>query len=97
MIISFQNASNRDNAKEQIFGIEENNGRDFVIIQPAETPSPTSQAMTTTYIGIVSLQSPRPLESRQFASSEPLADLAYAVKFRSEILQEPELTSTQES
>ena len=27
----------------------------------------------------------------------PLADLAYAAKIRSEILQEPELTSTQES
>ena len=39
----------------------------------------------------VSLQSP------QFASSEPLADLAYAAKYRSEILQEPEFTSSQES
>ena len=67
-----------------IFGREENNGRDFLIIQPAETPSPTSQAMSTTYMGTVSLQSPRPLESLRFASSEPLADLAYAAKFRSE-------------
>ena len=51
-------------------------------------------------MGTVSLQSPRPLESPRFASSEPLADLAYAAKFRSEIVQEPkvlELTSTQES
>ena len=95
--ISFQNGGNRDNTNEQIFGTEENNGRDFLIIQPAETPSPTSQTMITTYMDTVSLQSPRPLESPRFASSEPLADLAYAAEFRSEILQEPEITSTQES
>ena len=45
----------------------------------------------------ISLQSPRPLELPRFASSEPSADLAYAAKFRSEILQEPEITSAQES
>ena len=54
-----------------IFGREENNGRDFLIIQPAKTPSQTSQAMSTTYMGTVSFQSPRPLESPRFASSEP--------------------------
>ena len=82
---------NRDISNTQTAEIEITSGLKAPAIQPPQFRSilsATSQAVQATF----SSKSPRP---SLVPPSEPLTDLEYAAKFRSEILQEPELISTE--